>query len=152
MKNIFIFTILFARSFYRASFFNQNKFITMKYKLIQRRNPQKPDDPQKWYAVTANQGMVSQRQIADDIVALSSLSRGDISNVIDNLLDTIPRYLLMGKSVNLSGLGTFRLSFSSKAADTPEKFNANLISGIKVIFTPSPELKSAVSKAKVTKA
>ena len=93
--------------------------------------------------------MVSQRQIADDIVALSSLSRGDISNVIDNLLDTVPKYLLMGKSINLSGLGTFRLSFSSKGADTPEKFNASMISGMKVIFTPSPELKNAISKPEI---
>jgi len=124
----------------------------MKYKLIQRRNPQKPDDPQKWYAAPVNQGTTSQRQIAEDIVALSSLSRGDVSNVIDNLLDTVPKYLLMGKSVNLSGLGTFRLSFSSKAVDAPEQFNTNMISDMKVIFTPSPELKTAISKAKPTKA
>jgi len=124
----------------------------MKYKLIQRTNPQKRDEPQKWYASPVNQGTVHQRQIAEDIVALSSLSRGDVSNVIDNLLDTVPKYLLMGKSVNLSGLGTFRLSFSSKGADTPEEFNANMISGMKVVFTPSQDLKTAISKAKVTKA
>ena len=124
----------------------------MKYKLIQRRNPQKPDEPQKLYASPVNQGTVQQRQIAEDIVALSSLSRGDVSNVIDNLLDTVPKYLLMGKSVKLNGLGTFRLLFSSKGADTPEQFNANMISDMKVVFPPSQELKTAIKKVKVAKA
>ena len=124
----------------------------MKYKLVQRKNPQKPDEQPKWYAAPVNQGTVQKRQITEDMVALSSLSRGDISNVIENLLDTVPKYLLMGKSVNLGGLGTFRLSFSSKPADAPEQFNANLISGVKIIFTPSTELKKAISKAKPTKA
>jgi predicted histone-like DNA-binding protein len=80
----------------------------MKYKLVQRKNPQQPAEAGKWYASPRNEGTVSQKAISEDIVALSSLTRGDVSNVIDNLLDTVPRYLLMGKSVNLGGLGTFR--------------------------------------------
>jgi predicted histone-like DNA-binding protein len=124
----------------------------MKYKLIERKNPQKPDEPGKLYASPVNAGTIRQRQISDDIVSLSSLSRGDVSNTIDNLLDTIPKYLLLGKSVNLEGLGTFRLSFSSRGAETPQAFNASMISGVKVIFTPSTELKDKLKKAKFSKA
>ena len=123
----------------------------MKYKLLQRRNLQQPDAPQKWYASPVNAGKVSQKDISNDIVALSSLSRGDVSNVIDSLLDTLPKYLLMGKSVSLGDLGTFRLSFSSKGADTPESFNTSLISGAKIIFTPSSELRQKISNVKLEK-
>ena len=123
----------------------------MKYKLTQRRNPQQPEAAQKWYASPINAGKVSQKNISEDIVALSSLSRGDVSSVIENLLDTVPKYLLMGKSVNLGGLGTFRLSFSSKGVDAPQEFNTNMISGVKVIFTPSSELREKVGKVKFEK-
>jgi len=123
----------------------------MKYKLVARKNPQNPQAPGKLYATPVNSGKLSQKDISADIVALSSLSRGDVSNVIDNLLDTVPKYLLMGKSVNLGALGTFRLSFSSKGVDTPEAFNTNLISGVKVIFTSGSELREKIKQVKFEK-
>jgi len=57
-----------------------------------------------------------------------------------------------GRSVNIDGLGTFRLSFSSKGVDKPEDFNANMISGLKVIFTPRTELRDKIKSVKYTKA
>ena len=124
----------------------------MKYKMVERKNPQDPQAAGKLYAAPVNEGTVSQKAISEDIVALSSLSRGDVSNVVDNLLETIPKYLLMGKSVNLGGLGTFRLSFSSTGVDTVADFNTKLIKGVKVLFTPSSELKSAITKISFEKA
>jgi predicted histone-like DNA-binding protein len=124
----------------------------MKYKLVSRKNPQKPNEAGKIYASPVNDGKVSQREIAAEIVGLSSLARGDVNNVIDSLLDTVPKYLLMGKSVNLGGLGTFRLSFSSEGVDTAEEFTVSKIKGVKIIFTPSTELKSAIEKVSFEKA
>jgi predicted histone-like DNA-binding protein len=70
----------------------------MKYKLTERKNMQATA---KLYATPVNEGKVSQKEIAADIVGLSSLARGDVANVIDSLIDTVPKYLLMGKSVSL---------------------------------------------------
>jgi len=117
----------------------------MKYKLVQRVNPQDRNQS-KWYAQPINEGKISRSTISADIVSLSSLSRGDVSNVIESLIDTLPRYLLMGKSVSLDGFGTLRISFSSKGVDDSKDFNANLILGVKVIFTPSVDLKAALEK------
>ena len=75
-----------------------------------------------------NDGKVSQKNIAADIVLLSSLARGDVSNVIDSLLDTVPKYLLMGKSVSLGDLGTLRISFSSEGVNSAEEFAVSKIS------------------------
>ena len=116
----------------------------MKYKLIERKNPQNPTAAGKYYASPVNDGRVSQKDIAAEIVGLSSLSRGDVANVINNLLDTVPKYLLMGKSVSLGELGTLRISFSSEGVSTPEQFNTNLIQGVKIIFTPSVEIKKTL--------
>jgi predicted histone-like DNA-binding protein len=124
----------------------------MKYKLVERKNPQKPTEAGKLYAAPVNDGKVSQKEIAAEIVGLSSLARGDVNNVIDSVIDIVPKYLKMGKSVNLGDLGTFRLSFSSQGVENAETFNINLIEGVKVIFTPSSELKSALEKITFEKA
>jgi predicted histone-like DNA-binding protein len=124
----------------------------MKYKLVERKNPQQPQAAGKYYAAPVNDGKISQKEIAAEIVELSSLSRGDVSNVIENLLDTIPKYLLMGKSVSLGDLGTFRLSFSSEGVANQSDFNVNQISGLKVIFTPSSALRTAIGTVKFEKA
>jgi predicted histone-like DNA-binding protein len=116
----------------------------MKYKLTERKNPQNPQAAPKLYAAPVNDGKVSQKDIAADIVGLSSLARGDVANVIDSLIDTVPKYLLMGKSVSLGELGTLRISFSSEGVAAEEDFNVNLISGVKIIFTPSVELKKQI--------
>jgi predicted histone-like DNA-binding protein len=116
----------------------------MKYKLTERKNPLNPQAAPKLYATPVNEGKVSQKEIAADIVGLSSLARGDVANVIDSLIDTVPKYLLMGRSVSLGELGTLRISFSSEGVATEADFNVNLISGVKIIFTPSVELKKKI--------
>jgi len=117
----------------------------MKYKLIQRANPQNRGQ-RKWYANPVNDGKISRKEISADIVNLSSLSRGDVSNVIESLIDTLPKYLLMGKSVSLDGFGTLRLSFSSKGVENKDDFNTNMIDGVKIVFTPSTDLKESLEK------
>jgi predicted histone-like DNA-binding protein len=115
----------------------------MKYKLLQRSNPRDPSQS-KWYAAPVSDGKVTQSDVTAEIVNISSLSRGDVSNVIHSLIDVIPKYLLMGKSVNLGDLGTFRLSFSSDGVDNPDEFTIANIHGVRVIFVPSVKLKKAL--------
>jgi predicted histone-like DNA-binding protein len=123
----------------------------MKYKLVERRNPQNPQATPKLYATPVNDGKITQKEIAADIVELSSLARGDVSNVIESLLDTVPKYLLMGKSVKLGELGTFRISFSSEGVDDATAFDTRLISGVRVLFTASTELREAIGKVRFEK-
>jgi predicted histone-like DNA-binding protein len=108
----------------------------MKYKLTKRTNPQNRKE-EKWYASTVNEGRVSQKEISADIVALSSLARGDVSNVID----TVPKYLIMNRSVKIDGLGSFRITFTSEGVDDLAAFTADKIKGIRILFTPSTELR-----------
>ncbi|HUW04696.1 MAG TPA: HU family DNA-binding protein [Williamwhitmania sp.] len=115
----------------------------MKYHLIERINPQ-DRQAKKWYASTVNDGMISKTELAKEITGMSSLSRGDVSNVIESLLEAMPKYLVMGKSVSLGEFGSLRLSISSDGVDTLEEFNTGKITGVKVIFTPGVELKRAI--------
>lgn len=113
----------------------------MKLKLIQKGNPQKPTAKKKWYATTVNQGMIKKRAISKEIANRSLLTQGDISNVIDNLIDELPKYLVAGNSVKLGEFGSFRLSVSGGGAESKEKFQTTMIKKVKVIFTPGRELR-----------
>ena len=45
------------------------------------------------------------------IAGRSSLTVGDISNVLKNFLDEVPALMLLGKSVKLDEVGIMRISF-----------------------------------------
>jgi predicted histone-like DNA-binding protein len=120
----------------------------MKYNPIKRVNPQNRTQSQ-WYASPVNEGKIAKTELAKEIVEISSLARGDVSNVIESLIDVVPKYLLMGKSVNL---GTLRVSFGSAGAETEAEVTAGKISGVKIVFTPGVELKKRLNNIHFEKA
>lgn len=126
-------------------------FKKMKYKLIQKGNPAKPADPKKWYANPVKSGTVTQKNLATQISGRSSLTAGDVANVLQNLVELLPQELIKGNSVQLGDFGTFRLSFSSEGTDTEKEFNTEKIKGIKVLFTPSSDFKRVLSEMKFEK-
>jgi predicted histone-like DNA-binding protein len=124
----------------------------MKYKVIERKNPQNPHVQGKYYANAVNAGTFTIRNFAKEIAGRSSLTRGDIENVLNNFLDELPTFLKLGMSVKLGELGTVRLSISSNGADTPEAFNADMIKGVRTIFTPGSALKESLTDIKFEQA
>lgn len=132
--------------------FGMNQFfIVMKYKLVQKGNPAKPSAPKKWYANPVKSGTTTQKNLASQISGRSSLTSGDVNNVIQNLLELLPQELIKGNSVQLGDFGTFRISFSSDGVDSENDFTADKIKGIKVLFTPSTDFKKALSDMKFEK-
>ena len=116
----------------------------MKVKLIEKANPS--DRKQvKLYASAINAGKKDIRAIAKDISGRSSLTRGDIENVLSNFLDELPKYLNDGYSVQLGYFGTMRVSLSSEGAETAKMFKTETIKP-KIIFTPGTELKAEMEK------
>jgi predicted histone-like DNA-binding protein len=117
----------------------------MKYKLIQIANPLHRDEPKKVYAKPVYSGRFTHKQLAKEIAGRSSLTRGDIENVLTNFIDELPTYLKMGLSVKLGDFGTLRLNFSSEGVDSADDFNTSKIKGVRVVFTPSTELKQSLN-------
>lgn len=114
----------------------------MKIKMVQRKNPQKKSEV-KYYASPVNAGKKNLRDIAHDIAGRSSLTRGDIENVLANFIDCLPHYLRDGFSVQLGEFGTMRLTLSSEGAATVKAFKIETIKP-RVTFTPGVELKAAL--------
>ena len=120
----------------------------MKYKLIQKVNPLEPDSDRKWYSSPVKTGTINNYQLSKGIAAKSSMTRGAVLNVIENMVDEIPKYLMDGYSVNLNNLGTLRISLSSEGVNSPEDFTDDNIKNMRVVFTPSPEFKKSLKNIK----
>jgi predicted histone-like DNA-binding protein len=113
----------------------------MKFKVIERSNPIHPEAPKKKYASPVNAGKFSIKDFSKEIAGRSSLTRGDVENVLNNFLDELPTFLKLGLSVKLGDFGTMRLNLVSDGVDADKEFTAANIKGAKVIFTPGVELK-----------
>ena len=111
----------------------------MKIRLVPKKNPQKREEV-KFYANPVNVGRKTLDDIARDISGRSSLTRGDISNVLYNFIDCLPHYLRDGFSIQLGEFGSMRVTLSSKGAETEKTFKTETIKP-RVVFTPGTELK-----------
>lgn len=123
----------------------------MKYKLVQKGNPAKPEAEKKWYANPVKSGTTTQKNLASQISGRSSLTTGDVGNVLQNLVELLPQELIKGNSVQLGDFGTFRISFSSDGVENEKDFHTDKIKGIKVLFTPSTDFKKVLSDIKFEK-
>lgn len=112
----------------------------MFYRLVQKANPLDQEHKQR-YATSVNAGKIDTRMIAKTLSQKSSLTTGDVINVLENLMEEIPRRLSQGYSVSLWELGTFRLSLSSQGVKEQKEFNTRTIKK-KVVFLPSKSFKS----------
>ena len=115
----------------------------MKIKLVKRKRPGAKEDAGKLYANPVNVGKKTLRDIARDIAGRSSLTRGDIENVLTNFMECLPSYLRDGFSVQLGEFGTVRLTLSSEGAADEKSFKTETIKP-RVTFTPSVELKAGL--------
>lgn len=104
--------------------------------------------PAKYYASPVNEGRVDLEDIATQISGRSSITHGDILNVLQNFIEVIPVFLMMGKSVNLGKLATLRISLSGQGVDNPADFHPHMIKTKRIIFTPGVKLKDQIDKIK----
>ena len=111
----------------------------MKVNLVKRKNPQDKTKI-KLYGNAVNLGTKTLHEISTDIAGRSSLTHGDIENVLANFVDCLPPYLIDGFSIQLGEFGTLRISLSSKGAATAKDFNTANIRP-RIIFTPGVALK-----------
>jgi len=121
--------------------------MALQFNVIERPNPQTKE--KKWYASSKLTGTRDLKNLSKDLSEVSSLSAGDVQNVIANLIDQLPKWLMEGNSVKLDGFGTFRLSLSSTGEATKEDVTAASIKDIYVLFEPDGDIKERVKKTKV---
>ena len=121
--------------------------MSLQFNVVEKTNPITKE--KKWYATSRLTGKRDLKNLSKDLAEVSSLSAGDVQNVIVNLVDQLPKWLMEGDSVKLDGFGTFRLSFSSEGEAVKEDVTADSIKDIYILFEPDVAIKDRVSKTKV---
>ncbi|MFA6806292.1 MAG: HU family DNA-binding protein [Bacteroidales bacterium] len=91
--------------------------------------------------------IISQKVIAKEIADKSSLSVGDVYNVLESLREQIGLHLSQGHSVKLNLLGTFYSSIKAKAQETKEDVKSTSIENVFVGFLATKDLITVVRAA-----
>ena len=77
----------------------------------------------------------------------SVYSRADIAAILYLAVDCMREQLLEGKKIHLGDLGDFAINLTSKGAETADKFSAQNITGVNVVWTPGMEFKDLLADA-----
>ena len=111
-----------------------------KYKLIKKVNPQKRQEPGKWYATPKSETPLSGKAMTCAATANTTTAPIEMEASLELLAKFVPQQLQQGHTVKIPGLGTFRLTFKS---DGVEDINS-MIKNVRIVFTPSKELRESV--------
>ncbi|TXJ62177.1 hypothetical protein ETF27_05755 [Prevotella brunnea] len=116
--------------------------MTVSYKLVKRKNPQKKGDPAKWYATPNSSRPLPPKAMTRSATANTTLAPSELEAAMELLASFIPQQLQQGHTVSVPGLGNFRLTFRSKGASEINDFDPiRMIHSPRILFTPAAELK-----------
>ena len=115
----------------------------MKYNVAKRRNPM--DASVKYFGIPALSGTLTLDDVARNIERSSTMSTADVKAALDALEREVLDALRHGMSVRLGDLGSFRPTFRTKGAETPEEFDASMIEQVHGGFTSSKRMKEELS-------
>lgn len=119
----------------------------IKFNVIQRRNLQKPTEPQKWYATAIGDGESNLNDLAQYASETSTVSKADILAVLESTLSKVSKDLAAGKIVRVGDYFTLQMSLSSEASDNKEEVNASKIKSTKINFRPGKMLSDMIKLA-----
>ena len=94
----------------------------------------------KYYAKPVyDEKFIETDEIADFIQTQATLKRSDIKAAIDELGAAMKHFLGMGQKIRLSGIGIFKVGFSSIGVSRVEDCTASTITSRRVLFQPETE-------------
>lgn len=122
----------------------------IKTKFIGRKNPMDREASPKYYATALHDVSMDLNALALDIASRCTVRRSDVHGVLLALMDSIPAQLAEGKIVSFGELGTFCVNLKSEGADTVDDYTPSMITGKKIVFRPTKELRDKVQLFKVS--
>lgn len=106
------------------------------YSIAAMKDMKSPLGPKKYYAKAQASGVVDINEMAEEIGYATTLTDGDVLNVIRALINQINKHLRKGAIVKLENLGSFQAQLRSEGAVTEEAFTEANIRGIHIQFRP----------------
>lgn len=117
------------------------------FNAVPKKNPQKPNDPPKYYANIVGEGKTTLQDLAKYASTVSTVSKADILAVLESTFSKIADDVADGKIVYVGEYFTLQAGGSSEGKDTPEEVNASSIKSVKTLFRPGKMIKDALKLA-----
>ena len=102
-----------------------DKYLT--YSVVERKDPQNPEVPGKFYAQAQARGEAGIRELSQRIQQSCTVTRADVMAVLIALEDVVSDSLANGEIVRLGELGSLQVSLKGKGSDTAEEYHDGLI-------------------------
>ena len=118
--------------------------MAINYSLSKRKNPQKKDEPAKYYAVAQGKEALDLDKFAEHITSHGCVySKGDILAILTIAIQCIKEQILAGNVVKLGDLGKFSCALSSRGASEVDTFIASAnITKVRMKWQPSIYLRN----------
>ena len=96
--------------------------MAQKYVVVERKNPLKPQEPAKFYAMARSNRRVDTDEVISRVSERSSYSIGELKGCITEFLLEMKNQLSLGNIVLLGDMGSFRVTIvTGNASETAEK-------------------------------
>ncbi len=118
--------------------------MAIKFKLITRKNPSKPEQAPKHYASIVRPEKITIDELSRRVAEISPVNELDTQTALLSLAKIIPEYLANGATVELGDLGRLQVNLSSSGVENEEDFRKELIKSCNVRFQPSVQVKKAM--------
>lgn len=115
------------------------------YSVAAMKNPQDPEAPVKYYARSQAAGVVDINELAEEISYATTLTDGDVLNVIRALVKHLNKHIAKGEIVRLENLGSFQAQICSEGADSEEAFTPSNITRVNLQFRPGVGLRGQLT-------
>ena len=103
-----------------------------------------------YYASPKAKQHFTNKMVIDRIVRETSLSAGDVSNALISLGAIVRDALLMGASIDLADLGSFRVMVTSKMIENEIDVCAETLKKPKIVFTPKQQMREAAKNVELS--
>ena len=121
------------------------------YRIQQRINPQDRNGKKQYYLIQRSLGYIGREQLLEDMCTNTSLTQQEASAALDYFFDAVPKFLKLGFTVGLKGLGHFYTSIKSRGSDTPEEATANKKLVTKVQFIAGKNFRDDINETPIEK-
>lgn len=122
----------------------------IKLNVVQKRNPQDPTAPDKFYVQAVKTGTVDLEWLASLISNQSTVREPDCLAVLSAFMHNMLVELSQGRVVQLGKLGNFQVGVRSHASDTAEEVSLANVKSIHINFRPSKRMKDSLGTMSFT--
>lgn len=113
------------------------------YSVTGMKNPTDHDAAEKFYAKMQASGVVDLDDMAEEISYATTLTDGDVLNVLRALIKQMKKNLMAGKIVRLEKFGTFQFQICSNGAESEKAFTPSNITKVNIQFRPGALVREA---------